>query len=42
MSASPTEVSRAPLLGEHNTEVYGALLGLGESDVAALRKDGVI
>jgi formyl-CoA transferase len=42
MSASPTEVTRAPLLGEHNADVYGRLLGLGETDVAALRRDGVI
>ena len=42
LSASPTEVTRAPLLGEHNAEVYGRLLGLGEADVTALRRDGVV
>jgi formyl-CoA transferase len=42
MSASPTEVTRAPLLGEHNADVYGKLLGLGETDLTALRRDGVI
>jgi formyl-CoA transferase len=42
LSASPTEVTRAPLLGEHNAEVYGKLLGLGESEVASLRRDGVV
>jgi formyl-CoA transferase len=42
LSASPTEVTRAPLLGEHNGEVYGRLLGLAETDLAALRRDGVL
>jgi formyl-CoA transferase len=42
LSASPTEVKRAPLLGEHNAEVYGRLLGLGETDLAALKRDGVL
>ncbi|MGH7333049.1 MAG: CaiB/BaiF CoA transferase family protein [Candidatus Rokuibacteriota bacterium] len=42
LSASPTEVTRAPLLGEHNAEVYGRLLGLGETDLAALHRDGVL
>ncbi len=42
LSASPTEVTRAPLLGEHNDEVYQALLGLGPDDLADLRRHGVI
>jgi len=42
LSASPTEVIRAPLLGEHNGEVYGQLLGLGEADLADLKRDGVL
>jgi formyl-CoA transferase len=42
LSASPTEVTRAPLLGEHNAEVYGRLLDLGETELAALRRDGVL
>jgi formyl-CoA transferase len=42
MSASPTEVRRAPRLGEHNAEVYGTLLGLDAAALAALAKDRVI
>jgi len=42
MSASPTDVTRAPLLGEHNAAVYGKLLGLSAEDVDGLKRDGVI
>ena len=42
LSGSPTEVVRAPLLGEHNAEVYGALLGYGTAELDTLRRDGVI
>ena len=42
LSDSPTEVVRAPLLGEHNAEVYGKLLGYGQAELDALRRDGVI
>jgi formyl-CoA transferase len=42
MSESPTEVTRAPLLGEHNAEVYGKHLGLGGEELDGLRRDGVI
>jgi formyl-CoA transferase len=42
LSASPTAVTRSPLLGEHNDEVYGDLLGLDEAEVERLRKDRVI
>jgi len=42
LSDSPTEVVRAPLLGEHNAEVYGALLGYSAAELEALRREGVI
>ena len=42
LSDSPTEVTRAPLLGEHNAEVYGQLLGYGDTEIETLRRDGVI
>jgi crotonobetainyl-CoA:carnitine CoA-transferase CaiB-like acyl-CoA transferase len=32
----------APRLGEHNREVYGELLGMGEAELAALEAEGVI
>ena len=40
LSASPTEVQRAPLLGEHTTEVLAGLLGLSPEEVAHLKRDG--
>lgn len=42
LSASPTTVTAAPLLGEHNAEVYGALLGIGRDELAQLARDRVI
>ena len=42
LSDSPTEIVRAPLLGEHNAEVYGKLLSLDAASLEALKRDGVI
>ena len=42
MSGSPTKVTRAPLVGEHNQEVFGKLAGLSPEELASLAADGVI
>lgn len=42
MPESPWEPVRAPLLGEHNREVYARMLGYTEGDLARLRKLEVI
>ncbi|MGH7785856.1 MAG: CaiB/BaiF CoA transferase family protein [Candidatus Binatia bacterium] len=43
LSATPGRVQRgAPLLGEHNDEVYGDLLGLSPDEIALLRGERVI
>ena len=42
MSDSPTDLVRAPLLGEHNAEIYGKLLSVSAADLEVLKKDGVI
>ena len=42
-SSSPGKIRWAgPTLGAHNREVYEGVLGLNESEMAALRKEGVI
>jgi len=42
MSQTPARVGRAPLLGEHNQEVYGKYLGYSREDLARLRELDVI
>ncbi|MBI3250059.1 MAG: CoA transferase [Deltaproteobacteria bacterium] len=42
MSDSPAEVRPAPLLGQHNGEVLGNLLGLTAADLAGLKENGAI
>jgi formyl-CoA transferase len=42
MSASPTEMRAAPLLGANTSEVLGADLGLGADEIADLQAAGVV
>jgi formyl-CoA transferase len=42
LSASPAEITRPPLLGEHTGEVLAALCGVGPEALQQLRDDGVI
>jgi len=42
LSDSPVEVRPAPLLGQHNGEVLGRLLGLTNADLAGLKEEGVV
>jgi formyl-CoA transferase len=39
---SPVELRSAPLLGQHNSEVYGSVLGFTDSDLQQLKQDSVI
>jgi crotonobetainyl-CoA:carnitine CoA-transferase CaiB-like acyl-CoA transferase len=42
LSKSPTKVRPAPLLGQHNAEVYKELLSLGAADLERLKADKAI
>jgi formyl-CoA transferase len=42
LSDSPAEVRPAPLLGQHNGEVLGKLLGLTNADLAGLKDEGIV
>jgi CoA:oxalate CoA-transferase len=41
-SEAGSDQSRAPLLGEHNQEVYGRRLGLSDEDLVRLKQQGAI
>ncbi|MEE8469720.1 MAG: CoA transferase, partial [Dehalococcoidia bacterium] len=42
LSKTPWQPGRAPLLGEHNQEIYCSRLGLSEDEVASLKLEGTI
>lgn len=42
MTATPWQAGRAPLLGEHNTEIYCERLGLSHRELVMLRRAGVV
>jgi crotonobetainyl-CoA:carnitine CoA-transferase CaiB-like acyl-CoA transferase len=42
LSKSPTEIEPAPLLGQHNAEVYKEWLSLGVEDLDRLKAERVI
>jgi crotonobetainyl-CoA:carnitine CoA-transferase CaiB-like acyl-CoA transferase len=42
LSRTPVRHGTPPLLGEHTREVLGDVLGMGESEIEALRRDRVI
>jgi hypothetical protein len=35
-------VKSAPLLGQHNTEIYGKMLGMSPGELEQLKQQGVI
>ena len=39
---SPVDVKAAPLLGQHNNEIYGQLLGMTAGDLEQLKEQGVV
>ena len=42
LSDSPADVQRSPLLGEHNEEILGQVLGYAAEDIAAIRDSGAM
>ncbi|TDD52475.1 formyl-CoA transferase [Saccharopolyspora elongata] len=42
LSDSPVRVDRSPLLGEHTAEIFRDRLGIGETELAELKSNGVI
>ena len=42
LSASPTTITRPPLLGEHSAQILGELAGVSAADAARLKIKGVV
>ena len=42
LSETPWHAGRAPLLGEHNREIYCGSLGYSKDDFVKLKEEGVI
>ena len=42
MNESPVDMEHAPLLGEHNVDIYGELLGLTDADLKDLKEKSII
>ena len=42
LSASPSEVARSPLLGEHTFEIMREVLGYSAEEIEAAREEGAI
>ena len=42
LSASPSEVKRSPLLGEHTDEILSEFLGFSDDEIADIRESGAV
>jgi formyl-CoA transferase len=42
LSASPSDVVRSPLLGEHTDDILRTVVGFGDEEIAAAREEGAI
>jgi crotonobetainyl-CoA:carnitine CoA-transferase CaiB-like acyl-CoA transferase len=42
LSETPYKIERAPLLGEHNEEIYCQRLGYTKDDLVRMKGEGVV